>query len=82
MIVCKLCKAVVSGETTVGDLINEGDVLRREGMHNHSKLFLAMKKYNAAWSALNKSGDSHAECVKSVDEDCKAVYRSLGGSRA
>ena len=82
MIVCNLCKAVVSDETTVGNLIKEADTLRREGMRNEAKLIQAMEKYYTACKALSKSRESHEECVKCVNKHYEDVYRLIQGSRA
>jgi len=82
MIVCKLCESVIIGETTVGNLIREGDILRRESVRDETKLMQAMEKYHAAWSALRKNCESHAECIKSVDKDYEDVYRIIQRSRA
>lgn len=83
MIVCELCKAVIVGETTVGNLIKEGDILRKEGIRkDETKLMQAMEKYHAAWNALDKSNGNHAECVKYIDKEYQDVYRIIQGSRA
>ena len=82
MVVCELCKAIVVDETTVGNLINEGDVLRREGRLDGAKLMQAMEKYYAAWKVLSQNEESHPECVSRIDSDYKDVFRTIQGSRA
>ena len=81
-LVCEKCEAIVSGETTVGLLIKEGDILQREGIHlGAEKWMKAMAKYDEAWKAL-KSNGGHAECINIVDDEYKKVYRTIQGSRA
>ena len=77
MIICMTYKTIISGETTVGNLIKEGDTSRREG-----NLMQAMKNYHAVWLTLSNSSESHEECVKLVDKEYKEIYRSMQGSRA
>ena len=79
---CDHCKGVIAGETTVGTLVSEGDALRKEGIRvDDIKLLTALSKYNEAWKAL-KSNDGHPECVESIDNDYRQLYRIVQGSRA
>jgi len=77
-----LCQAITKENISVGDLVKEADLLRRGCTRNEAKLMQAMKKYNVAWNILKNSNESHAECVKCVDEEYRAVFKSIQGSRA
>ena len=81
-LVCDKCEAIISGETTVGLLIKEGDILHREGIRcNEKKIMQAMKKYNEACNIL-KDNNGHEDCIKKIDNEYKNLYRSIQGSRA
>jgi len=82
ILVCEKCEAVISGETTVGALIKQGDALQREGLSiDRVKLIHALDKYNEAWKTLkNKNG--HTDCIKHIDNEYTRLYRSVQGSRA
>ena len=80
--VCDKCAAITAGETTVGALIKEGDILHREGIRaDEGKLIQALAKYNEAWKIL-KDNNGHTDCIKNIDGEYKNLYRIIQGSRA
>ena len=80
--VCDKCEAIANGETTVGLLIKEGDILQREGLRvNEVKLMQALDKYNEAWKIL-QNNNGHADCIKYIDDEYESLYRIMQGSRA
>jgi len=82
IVVCDKCEAISSGETTVGFLIKEGDILHKEGVRSdREKIMQAMKKYNEACNIL-KNNNCHADCINKIDNEYRNLYRSLQGSRA
>jgi hypothetical protein len=79
--ICDICASVVAGDTTVGNLIKDGDALQKEGLRKNEKMLIqALGKYQMAWKALKESG-GHADCVDCVNNEYKQLYRSLQGSR-
>jgi len=80
--VCDKCAAIAAGETTVGELIKEGDNLYRERSRTDDiKLLQALEKYNKAWKFL-KTANGHANCIKFIDDEYRHLYRTIQGSRA